>query len=315
MRVLITGCGGFIGSHLATRLIGKAEIFGTVYDFDGTRNIEKIKDRMTVLKCDMSDKESVEAAVEKSKPDMVFHLAAQSFVVPSWQDPEKTFRTNFLGTYYLLEALRKTMPNAKILVACSSAEYGFITEDDIPLREDSQLRPSSPYAVSKIGQDMISYLYAKAYGMKIIRMRLFNTTGPGKTFDACSDFAKGIADIENGKRKELVVGNLEGMRDITDVRDTVRAMILLSEHGEDGEVYNICTGKAHKIGDLLEKLRKMSKTKIDIRVSPDTNRRIDDPLFIGDNKKLSGLGWKPEIAIEKTLEDTLDYWRKFQKTY
>ncbi len=309
MNVLITGCGGFIGSHLASFLADKAKVYGTVYDFDGLRNVEELKNKITLMKCDISNKKDVERIVKKTVPDVVFHLAAQSFVVPSWKDPEKTFQTNFFGTYYLLEALRKTSPGAKILVACSSAEYGFITKDDIPLAETSPLRPSSPYAVSKVGQDMLSYLYAKAYGMKVIRLRLFNTTGPKKTFDACSDFARGIVEIEKGKKNSLTVGNLDGLRDITDVRDTVRAMYLISQKGQDGDVYNICTGKAYKVSDLLKKLVAMSKVKIKIVKFPDPMRKIDDPIFVGDNTKLTKLGWKPEIPIDKTLSDILDQWR------
>jgi len=311
MKALITGCGGFIGSHLADLLIEKGhDVYGTTFSFDGMKNIEHIKDRIHVLECDMEQKEQVENIVKQVRPDIVFHLAAQSFVVPSWKDPEKTMKINVLGTLYIFEALRKFSPDAVTLVACSSAEYGSVSENEVPINEQAEFRPSSPYAVSKVGQDMLSYLYHKAYGMKIIRMRIFNTTGPRKTFDACSDFSKGIAEIEAKKKSSLQVGNLEGLRDITDARDSVRAMYLLYEKGKHGEVYNICTGRTHKMKDILDKLVSMSSSDIEIIASPDSERKIDDPLFLGDNSKLSDLGWKPEISIEKSLSDMIEYWRK-----
>ena len=309
-NILITGCGGFIGSHLAELMLNKGcNVYGTIFDFDGAKNISHIRDKITLLNWDMKDKSQSEHILQQSKPDVIFHLAAQSFVIPSWEDPEGTLKTNIFGTMYLLDAARKLAPNATICVACSSAEYGFVESDEIPISEFNPLRPSSPYALSKIGQDMLSYLYWKAYGMKIKRMRFFNTTGPRKTFDACSDFARGIAEIEAGRKSTLKIGNLDGIRDITDVRDTVQAIDILAENAPAGEVYNICTGVGHRVGDLLDILLKMAKTKISLVVEPDTRRKIDDPIFIGDNTKVSKLGWKPEIPIEKTLSDMLHYWR------
>ncbi len=309
-NVLITGCGGFIGSHLADYLVKRGDtVYGTTFSFDGSKNIDHLKDRINIIKCDMKNREDVERAVKESKPDFVFHMAAQSFVVPSWEDPEKTFQTNIFGTLYLFEALEKYSPEAVIGVACSSAEYGHIKEDEVPVGEDGKFRPSSPYAVSKIGQDMLSYLYWRAQNMKIIRIRFFNITGPRKILDMCSDFSKGIAEVEAGKKDKLTVGNLEGLRDITDVRDAVKGIVLLSQKGTHGDVYNVCSGKAIKVGDVLEKLLSMAKKEIKVESSPDLRRKIDDPLFLGDNSKLFNLGWKLEIPIEDTLSDMLEYWR------
>ena len=312
LNVLITGCEGFIGSHLAESMLRNgSNVYGTI--FGDTQNIDHIINDMNVMKIDMKNKEEVENAVKISKPDLVFHLAAQSFVIPSWEDPEKTLMTNIFGTLHLFDAVKKLSPDAVIEVACSSAEYGFVNSEEVPIKESNPFRPSSPYAISKIGQDMFSYLYWRAYNMKIIRTRLFNITGPRKTFDVCSDFAKGVAEIEAGKKSALTVGNLDAMRDITDVRDAVKAIELLTQKGVHGDVYNVCSGKAHKVAEILEKLISMTNREIKVVRSPDARRKIDDPLFLGDNSKIGKLGWKPEIPIDKTLSDMLDYWRKVIK--
>ena len=305
---LITGCGGFIGSHLAGFLLNKSmSIFGTVYR--DRKSLEHLKGKIKVFECDMSDRKQVEDIVDEVKPDLIFHLASQSFVLPSWKDPEWTFKVNMLGTLYLLEAVRKADLNPLIEVICSSAEYGMNYQDEVPVKENKEFRPGSPYGVSKVGQDMIAYLYWYAYGMKIIRIRPFNITGPGKTLDACSDFAKGVAEIESGQRQVLEVGNLEAIRDITDVRDCIEAMWLLMEKGNSGDVYNICSGKGYKIRDILDKLVSLSSGRIEIRQDPQKMRPSDDPIYIGDNSKLSQLGWKPQCSIDETLSDLLNYWR------
>jgi len=307
-KALITGCGGFIGSHLAEFLLKKGvEVYGTVYE--SMEKINHIKDKMNIIKCDITKRDELDKIVNDVKPDYVFHMAAQSFVIPSWQDPEKTFKTNIVGTYYLLDAIKNAGIDPIIVVACSSAEYGLTHKDEIPINEKKEFRPSSPYAVSKIATDMLSYLYWQAFKMKILRIRFFNITGPRKESDACSDFAKGIVEIEKGLKNELNVGNLEGVRDFTDVRDAVEAVWLLTKKGRFGDVYNICSGKGYKIKDILNILISFSNSKIKIVHDPEKNRVLDDPIFIGDNSKIRALGWKPEIPIEKTLKDILNYWR------
>ncbi len=307
-NVLITGCGGFIGSYLAEFLIDKGyNVYGTV--FDSTENIDHIKDKINTMKIDMSDKSQIETAVEKSMPDIVFHLAAQSFVIPSWQDTEGTLKTNILGTLYLFDAIRKTGVNSAIIIASSSACYGLTNLDEIPIKETKEFRPSSPYAVSKISADMLAYVYARAYGMKIIRARIFNTIGPRKKGNAVGDFAQMIAEAEKGKRSGVGVGNLDPVIDFTDVRDLARALWLLAEKGEYGEAYNICSGRGHKLSDILEKLISFANKKIDVYRDEKKIRPIDDPVFIGDNTKIKRLGWTPTIKMEDTLKDTLNYWR------
>src|SRR3989344_9638910 len=261
-KALITGCGGFIGSHLADFLLEKGiEVTGTVHI--NTKNLEHIKDKIEIVKCDISKKHDVEKLV-KNDYDYVFHMAAQSFVMPSWQDPEETFSTNIMGTHFLLDGFRRNGFNPVICVACSSAEYGMTYENEIPINERKEFRPSSPYAVSKIGQDMLSYLYYQAFGMKIVRIRFFNTVGPRKTNNACADFAKGIAEIEAGIATELKVGNLNSIVDLTDIRDALNAIWVLANAKKYGETFNICSGKAVKVSDILEKFVSLSSKDIKI---------------------------------------------------
>jgi len=308
-RCLITGCGGFIGSHLADFLVEKGiVVYGVVHQHP--ENLNHLKDKITILECDISDRKEVDDVISEVKPDRVFHLAAQSLILSSWQDPEKTIKTNILGTFYLLDSIRKANIDPLIEVVCSSAEYGFNYESEIPIREDKEFRPSSPYGVSKVGQDMLAYLYWHSYNMRIIRARPFYIVGPRKTSDSCSDFARGIAMVEKGQTEILSIGNLDVIRDIADIRDCVRAMWLLTECGVPGEVYNICSGRGYKMGDILDKLLSLSPSKIKVCQSRQRIRPSDDSILIGDNSKLCELGWKPQIPIEKTLSNMLEYWRK-----
>lgn len=305
---LITGCGSFIGSHLAEFLLERGmSVCGIVHQ--DSRNIDYFKDRLTILRGDILDKERIESIVTQVNPDFVFHLAAQSLPRYSWQEPEETLKVNILGTLYLLEGIRKAGIDPIIEIACSSGEYGFSGEGDIPIKETKELQPSNPYGVSKVAEDMLSYLYWQTYRLRVIRLRPFYITGPKKTSDVCSDFARGIVEIEKGQRQALNVGNLETVREVLDIRDCVAAMWLLAEKGTPGDVYNICSGKGYKIKDVLHKLISLSQQHIEVRLDPDLMRPSDEPVLVGDNSKLRQLGWEPQIPIERTLADILDYWR------
>ncbi len=308
MKCLITGCEGFIGSHLADLLVAeRMRVFGMVYG--DTKNIDHLKGSVMVLPTDLNDRERVESMVTQVSPDIVFHLAAQSFVTASWQDPEQTLRTNVLGTLYLLEALRKCDINPVTIIVGSSSAYGSHDAAEMPLREDDGFRPTSVYGVSKAGEDLLGYFYWRAYGRRILRVRPFNITGPRKTSDACSDFARGIAEVEIGLRASLEVGNLDAIRDITDGRDAAVALWVLARNGLPGEVYNLCSGRAYKMGDVLQMLISLSAVDMEYRVAPEKVRPYDDPIYLGDNRRLRALGWEPRIPLEETLADLLDYWR------
>lgn len=315
MKVLITGIGGFVGSHLTELLLSKKgiDVFGIERWKASTENIEHIKDQIKFYgECDINDIVSMRDILKKIKPDYIIHLAAQSFVPTSWTAPAETLKTNIIGQVNLFEALRSLELNPRILIAGSSEEYGYVKKNEVPIKETHDLRPLSPYAVSKVGQDYLGYQYFRSYGMKIIRTRAFNHSGPRRgEYFACSNFAKQIAMIENGKRRPIIyVGNLDAKRDFTDVRDMVKAYWLLMIKGKPGDVYNISSGKTYSIKQVLNILLKMSKVKIEVKQDPERMRPSDVPILLGDCSKMRKLtGWKPEIPFEKTLKDILEYWR------
>ncbi|NIT35209.1 MAG: NAD-dependent epimerase/dehydratase family protein [candidate division Zixibacteria bacterium] len=314
MKVLITGITGFAGSHLADYALarGGVQVFGTARWRSPSQNIEQIVDKITVIDADLRDASSVDSLVVDIKPDWIFHLAAQSYVVSSWKVPSETITTNIVGTVNVFEAVRRAKYSPRMLVACSSEEYGFVKPEEIPITEENALRPLSPYGVSKVGQDLLSYQYFKSYGTDVVRTRAFNHTGPrrGRVF-VCSDFAIQIVEAQNGLRPYVSVGNVDAVRDFADVRDVVRAYWLALEKGEAGEVYNICTGKGYSIREVLAKLMAVSGADVEVRQDPKRLRPSDVPLLIGDNAKFSGrTGWHPEIPFEQTLSDIFDYWRQ-----
>jgi GDP-4-dehydro-6-deoxy-D-mannose reductase len=314
-RVLVTGVTGFAGSHLVDFMLGRddVEIWGIHRWRSRTENIEHFRDRIQLLECDLRDAESTRETIERIRPDWIFHLAAQSFVPTSWRAPTESLTTNVLGQLHVFEACRHLGISPRIQIACSSEEYGMVHEDELPIRETNPLRPLSPYAVSKVAQDMLAYQYFMSYKTDVVRTRGFNHEGPrrGPVFVA-SDFAKQIADIEAGRRAPVIqVGNLEARRDFTDVRDMVRAYWLALESGVPGEVYNICSGKAWRIRDVLDLLLTMTSHKIEVKTDPARLRPSDVPVLLGDASRFqAATGWAPTIPFERTLADMLDYWRR-----
>ncbi len=314
MNVLITGITGFAGSHLAEYLLENGfKIYGTYRWRSKTENILNIINKINLIDCDITDSNNVRKALNMSSPQYIFHLAAQSFVPTSWNAPEQTIVTNIVGNLNVLEASREHPEIEAIQIAGSSEEYGLVHQWELPITEDSPLRPLSPYGVSKVGQDMLSYQYFKSYDVPTIITRAFNHTGPrrGDVF-VCSDFAKQVAMIEKGRiPNRLIHGNLGAFRDFTDVRDMVKAYLLCVEKGEPGERYNICSERVERIEDVLKFLISESKKPIITSQDPNKMRPSDVPILKGNCSKFRKLtGWKPKIPFSKTLDDLLEYWRE-----
>lgn len=310
---LITGITGFAGSHLAELLLKeKVAVHGMLRWRSKMENIDAIKDKIKLHEADLLDAHSLYTIIDQIRPDYIFHLAAQSYVQSSWSSPSNTMEINVIGSVNLFEAVRKTELPIVIQIASSSEEYGRVLPNEVPINENNPLRPLSPYAVSKLAMDYLGYQYWESYGMRIIRTRGFNHTGPrrGDVF-AESTFARQIAEIEKGKRKsEVLVGNLNASRDYTDVRDMVRAYYLSVQKCKSGDVYNIASGKSWKIGDVLNLLLSKSKHKIKIVQDKSRMRPSDVEILIGDASKfMTATGWEPKIPFEQTLEDLLNYWR------
>jgi GDP-4-dehydro-6-deoxy-D-mannose reductase len=312
--VLVTGVTGFAGSHLVDYMLTRndCEIFGIQRWRSPLENVLHFMDRITMVECDLRDASSTRDTLERLRPDWIFHLAAQSFVPTSWSAPTESLTTNVLGQLNIFEAVRRIGLQCRIQIACSSEEYGMVYADELPIRETNPLRPLSPYAVSKVAQDLLAYQYWMSWKVDSVRTRGFNHEGPrrGPVFVA-SDFAKQIADIEKGlKPPVLHVGNLEARRDFTDVRDMVRGYWLALEKCEPGEVYNLCSGKDYSIQRVLDLLLGMTKVKIEVREDRMRLRPSDVPVLLGDRTKFTrATGWEPVIPFEQTLQDMLDFWR------
>ena len=319
MKVLVTGITGFAGSHLADYILAhhpRVEVHGTRRWRSKEDAADHLTGRVIFHECDITDAHNVYKVIESVRPDRVFHLAAQSYVPASWESPAETFHTNVAGQCNLFESIRHLRPSGYdpvVQIAGSSEEYGKVAPDDLPIRETTPLAPLSPYAVSKVAQDYMGYQYWQSYRIRVVRTRAFNHEGPrrGDVF-VISNFCKQIAEIEQELRAPVVgVGNLEAIRDFTDVRDMVRAYWLASEKCDPGEVYNIASGTGHKIRDVLQHLLALSSRRgIRVVQEPLRMRPSDVPVLIGDSTKFRTVtGWAPAIAFETTLRDCLEYWR------
>ncbi len=316
MRALITGITGFAGSHLAEMLLAEhpeVEVYGTYRWRSRMDNIEHLAPGLRLVECELRDPSSVRWAVERARPDVVFHLAAQSFVPSSWTAPGDTVLSNLSGQINLFEAIRSLDLDPVVQIACSSEQYGLVQPDEVPIRESNPLRPLSPYAVSKVGQDFLGYQYFQSYGLKVIRTRGFNHTGPrrGDVF-VTSNFARQVARIELGLAEPVIrVGNLDAVRDFTDVRDMVRAYWLAVTRGTPGEVYNIATGEGQTIREMLDRLLALARVEVRVETDPARLRPSDVQILIGDSSKFrADTGWEPRIPFEQTLADTLEFWRE-----
>ena len=313
MRALVTGAGGFVGKHLCDYLLAHTDwkLLGTVYPHpvqDG-----QPEPRLQLRYADLRDREGVRALVDEVQPGYIFHLAAQASVPASFADPWDTLENNIRAELNLLEAVRQSEREVCVLVVGSNEEYGAPEPDELPQTEDSPLRPTNPYAVSKIAQDLLGLQYYLAYKVAVVRVRPFNHTGPGQSPRfVVPAFASQIARIEAGLQEPVIkVGNLDAARDFSDVRDIVRAYHLAVTRGEPGEVYNLASGRAQSIRGLLETLLSYSRAEIRIEKDPERYRPVDVPVAFGSAEKFrQQTGWEPRIPFEQTLRDVLEYWRE-----
>ena len=296
MKVLVTGCSGFVGHHLIAHLEASGdEVVGTDHVHDGV---------------DICDPDAVGTLLDRVRPEAIYHLAGWADVGASWSAPTQAFRVNAEGTLNLLNAA--TEAGVQRVLAVSSADvYGKVTEADLPLTEDSPLRPVSPYAASKVAADYLGLQAWLGRGLPVLRVRAFNHLGPGQTDKfVASAIASRIARAELEDTDTITIGNLSARRDFTDVRDVVRAYRLLVESGEPGEVYNVCSGHDVTVQALADELLAMAKRPLRFEADPDLLRPVDVPVLRGDHQRLTAAtGWRPEIPLSATLTDLLDDWR------
>jgi len=323
-KVLITGITGFVGSHLAEYILEQfpnTQVLGLSRWWEPKDNIRGILGKITLCYGDLVDLPSLQTILEEHKPEVIFHLAAQSYVDFSFLAPITTLDTNVIGTANVLESIRKLKDSSGydpvVHIASSSECYGQVKEDEVPIKEDNPFRPASPYAVSKVAEDMLAFQYWLSWKIKTIRTRMFTHTGPrrGEVF-AESNFAKQIAAIEAGVQEPVIkVGNLDSVRTFLDIKDAVRAYWLLVTKCCPGEVYNVGGKETMTIREMLQKLISLSTTKnIEVKTDPARLRPSDVTLQIPSCDKFKEqTGWEPEIPFDKTLEDLLNYWRDYLK--
>lgn len=312
MRAIITGSNGFVGQYLAEYLIKKdIKVWGTIYEPKSI--LKEIHNEIVIRQMDITDPIQVKNVLSECKPDYIFHLAAQSSAAISWHQPELTMNVNINGTINLLESIRKLNLNPRILLIGSSEEYGSVKTTDLSIDETHEIKPGNPYAISKVAQNMIGQVYARAYDLDIVMVRAFNHIGPKQSpVFVVSDFSKRIAEIEKGKILPILkVGNLEAQRDFTDVRDIVRAYYELALKGSKGEIYNVGSGKVNRINEILNKLLILANIEIKIEKDLSRFRPLDVPkVQCNNNKFVSLTSWKPTYTLEETLKDILEYWRE-----
>ena len=309
MRALITGVGGFVGRHLARHLADQGDqVLGVARAADAA----DLPAHVQVFRADLLDRGAVERALAEARPDAVYHLAAQSSTVDSLRDPWPTIANNMQAQVALFEAMLATGLRPRCLVVGTSEEYGRVDPRYLPTNEDAPLQPITPYAVSKVGQDMLGHQYFAQHGLPVVRVRAFTHTGPGQDDRfVVPAFARQVAEIEAGQREPVLrVGTLDTQRDFTDVRDMVRAYRLALESGVPGEVYNIGSGVSVRIGDIHDRLLALGGVSGAVEPDPARQRPADVPVQRADATKFRSLtGWSPRIPFDVTLQDSLDAWR------
>jgi GDP-4-dehydro-6-deoxy-D-mannose reductase len=312
MKSLVTGAEGFAGSHLVEYLLAQGEeVIALVLQDEKPPNLAHLLSRVDLQPADVCDRERVFQLLRDARPQRIYHLAAMSSPADSFRDPRFTYEVNFVGTLNLLAAWRKLELDCRFLYVSSADVYGLAEAKDLPLREDAPLRPASPYAGSKAAAEFLALQFSAGYGLPIVRVRPFNHTGPRQS-DAfvCSSLARQVVEIDAGSRPPAVtLGNVDARRDFSDVRDIVRGYHLLLEKGEPGEVYQLCSGRAVSISDILRMLTLSALTPIRVEVDESKVRVQDARELVGDfSKAQRAVGWVPEYALETTLQDLKRYW-------
>lgn len=309
MKALIIGGGGFVGPYLVRHLVNDLG-----YDVTVTKTEKETlqMDDAKVINLDILNKEMIDTVLKEEQPDYIFHLAAQSSVAYSWKNPSLTIDVNVKGCVNVLDGVRELSHKPRVLLIGSGEEYGRIREGECPIDEENNLRPGNIYAATKSCQNMLGKIYADAYDMDVVMVRAFNHIGPNQTpVFVVADFCKQVAEIEKKKKEPVMyVGNLSAKRDFTDVRDVVKAYALLVQKGKRGETYNVGTGHALAIEDILKEIITLSGENIEIKVDPAKLRPVDVPIIEPNIAKIKAqTGWEPQIPIAQTLKETLEYWR------
>ena len=320
MKVMVTGAGGMVGSHMVEQLYHRGdEVIGIWHK--NKKNIEQIKVPVTFFQCDLRYGQGIDQVIMDNLPDEIYHLAAQSYPTVSWESPFETIDVNICGTIAVFEAIKKARKYIKeqydpvVVVACSSAEYGDtlnkMVNNEMYVIETAELLPLHPYGVSKVGQDLIAYQYYKNDNIRSIRARIFNSTGTRKVNDVTSDFTRRAIQAERTANYVLRVGNLNSYRAIMDQRDLITALMLLAEKGKAGDVYNISSEYVYQMQDLISMIEEEVGFKFVIEVDKKLLRPTDEKIIVGDVTKLKQeTGWSQKITMKQTIADMLEYWRK-----
>jgi len=343
-RILISGANGFIGSHLTDFCIEKNyTVYGLERPNQMYRNLSHYTDeklnfsenektrifnenieiptnnkKLRIFECDIKNAQLLEKIIAETKPKFLFHFGAQPLVMPSWEDPVDTIETNVIGTINVFEAIKKHNIKTRVIVACTSAEYGTTTSINRPLKESDPLLAIHPYGISKVATELLARQYFINFGIEVINLRFFNQTGPRRKGDATSDFIRKVAQIELGLSEPVIeVGNLEPYRDFTEIKDSLKAIWLAAIMGIPGETYNICSSKKLQIRQILDIALSFSLKKIEVKENVSHKlRKTDEDVILGDNSKIKNeLGWDVSIPIEETLRDMFEYWLDYYKKY
>ncbi len=311
-KILITGGSGFVGSHLVEylRQCGEGQIHITTYGSSDDL-VQKLLPTEAIHQIDLTDSEATSDLITDLQPDQIYHLASFATTGLSFEQVGRTLQNNTQLQLSLLEAVRMQSPDSRLLIVGSAEEYGLSHDGELPIKEDHPLRPVNPYAVSKITQDLLAYAYTHSYNLNIVRVRPFNHTGERQTTQfVVPAFMEQIVAIEAGRQPTLKVGNLDSIRDFSDVKDIVKAYTLLMTTGKTGEVYNVGSGVGTSLQQVVKQLQALAKVPIQVELDPTRQRPSDVPATVADISKIEGLGWQPTIALSETLERVLSWWRE-----